>query len=82
MGVNQPGQALSWLQLAASRNDLPSQLAFASLLHIYGNDRDARAWARRAVDGATSARDESTRRGALELLAEIEQRSSSPTARK
>ncbi len=82
MGVNQPGQALPWLQLAASRNDLPSQLAFASLLHIYGNDQEAEVWARRAIDGATSARDEGTRKGAVELLAEIKRRSAPPTARK
>ena len=79
MGVNQPGEALHWLHLAASREDLPSQLAFASLLHIYGNDHDAQVWARRALAHATSAADEGTRKGALDLLAEIERRSAPPT---
>jgi TPR repeat protein len=71
MGVNAPGQALEWLEVAATRGDTKSQIALGSLLHVYGNDRDARAWLQKAQQGAALAGDEANRRAAVEYLDEI-----------
>jgi TPR repeat protein len=78
MGVGDPGQALEWLRLAATRGDIKSQVALGSLLHVYGDDRGAREWLERAHQAAALASDEANRRAALEHLAEIERHPSRP----